>query len=274
MEQFVLDQQHAPSYLPSGKHWQLVWQDEFDGDTLDRSKWNFRRHLLQQPHPTFTDEGATLDGNSNLLLALIEKDGQYYSPHLQTGYNYFDRPGERHGQSKFTWPIARFQEHQFLHRFGYYEIRCKLQTQPGWWSAFWLQSPTIGASPDPVRTGVEIDIMENFKRDGEVTSGLIWGGYGPDSKGAGRIRYKVEETEDGYHYFGLDWSPNGYVFYADGKETCRIDGPVSEVEQFILVTTECMGYRNGDQPDEQLRQATLPDFFTVDHVRVFDEVPK
>jgi len=115
--------------------------------------------------------------------------------------------------------------------------------------------------------------MENFKRDGEVTSGLIWGGYGPDSKGAGRIRYKVEETEDGYHYFSLDWSRNGYVFYADGKETCRIDGPVSEVEQFILVTTECIGYRNGDQPDEQLRQATLPDFFIVDHVRVFAVKP-
>ena len=28
---------HAPSYLPAGKNWTLVWNDEFDGDSLDES---------------------------------------------------------------------------------------------------------------------------------------------------------------------------------------------------------------------------------------------
>ncbi len=271
MQKYYLDQEHAPSYLPAGKKWRLAWHDEFDGDTLDLSKWDFRLHLLQQRHLTFSIEGAVLDGKSNLQLSLIEKDGHYFSPHLQTGNNYFDRPGQQHGTTKFTWPVAQFRQHKFLQKFGFFEIRAKLQTQPGWWSAFWLQSPTIGSSPDPARAGVEIDIMENFSRDGEVTSGLIWGGYGPDTKSAGRIRYRISPTADGYHHFAVDWSKDGYVFFADGKETCRVDGPVSETEQFILVSTECMGYRKGDQPARELQEANLPDFFTVDHVRVFTE---
>ena len=30
---------HASSLLPEGKNWQLVWNDEFDGTELDRTKW-------------------------------------------------------------------------------------------------------------------------------------------------------------------------------------------------------------------------------------------
>ena len=74
-----------------------------------------------------------------------------------------------------------------------------------------------------------------------------------------------------------------------GKEVHRLskeECPVSEVEQFILVSTECHGYnRNfgngaGDDghadvwkghPDEDLKKAVLPDCFEVDFVRVFDE---
>lgn len=33
---------HEPSFLPEGKEWTLAWSDEFDGDTLDESKWNYR----------------------------------------------------------------------------------------------------------------------------------------------------------------------------------------------------------------------------------------
>ena len=86
--------EHVKSLLPAHKKWRLVWNDEFDGDTLDTSKWSYRLHLLQKRHNTFTDQGAVPDGRGNLLLTLQERNGQYYSPHLQTGSNYLDRPGE------------------------------------------------------------------------------------------------------------------------------------------------------------------------------------
>ena len=43
--------------------------------------------------------------------------------------------------------------------------------------------------------------------------------------------------------------------------------------QFILVSTECMGYRNNPPvPDPALDRMVLPEYFEVDHVRVFDAV--
>lgn len=261
---------HVESLLPAGKKWKLVWNDEFDGDTLDLSKWDFRLHLMQHRHKTFVDDAAELDGNGNLLLKLYEKDGNYYSSHLQTGSNYLDRPGESY--SKFTWPVAKIKQPKFMHKYGYYEIRCKLQTQPGWWSAFWLQSPTIGSTLDPVKSGVEVDIMENFTRDGIVVHNNHWDGYGADHKSAASGDRKLEDTPDGFHIFGLDWSRNGYIYYIDGKESWRVNGPVSDCEQFILVSTECQGYRDGESPSEELKKAIVPDYFIVDYVRVFDEV--
>lgn len=261
---------HVESLLPNGKRWDLVWADEFDGDTLDRSKWDFRLHLMQQRHHTFAEDGAVLDGNSNLLLTLHERDGHFYSPHLQTGSNYLDRPGQAYG--KFTWPVAEIREPLFMHRYGYYEIRCKLPTQPGWWAAFWLQSPTIGATLDPGQAGVEVDIMENFTRNGIVSHNNHWNGYGADHEHVGSGERRLTDTADGFHVFGLDWSPNGYVYYIDGKESWRVDGPVSHREQFVMVSTECSGYRHGDQPAPELKRAALPDYFIVDYVRVFDEV--
>lgn len=50
--------------------------------------------------------------------------------------------------------------------------------------------------------------------------------------------------------FGFDWSPDGYVY--DGEESWRIAGPVSDYEQFILVSTEYRGYRGGDSSSKEL----------------------
>lgn len=260
------------SQLPEGKKWKLVWNDEFDGNTLDTTKWGFRLHIMQTRHETFTNEGVEVK-NGLLYLNLIEKDGQFYSAHLQTGHNYLDRPGTPYSNG-LTWPIAEIKEPKFVHKYGYYEIRCKLQEQPGWWSAFWLQSPVIGSSLDPTRAGVEIDIMENFTRDNKISHNIHWDGYGKNHKHEGSGNITIADTPDGFHTFGMYWGKSGYIFYVDGKESWRVDGPVSNIEQFILVSTECMGYRNGNrnQPSDLLKKAALPDSFIVDYVRVYDEV--
>jgi beta-glucanase (GH16 family) len=261
----------AESQLPPGFKWKLVWNDEFDGNKLDTTKWDYRLHIMHTRHKTWTDDAAELDGKGNLLLRIYEKDGDYYSSHLQTGSNYMDLPGDQYGKSRLSWPIGKMKTAKFLHRYGYYEIRCKFQSQPGWWSAFWLQSPTIGSTLDPLDSGIEIDIMENFTRDGIISHNIHWNGYGADHKSEGSGPVKTQASSDGFHTFGLNWSPLGYVFYVDGKETWRVSGPVSHREQFILVSTEIMGYREGG-PSPLLKNIILPDYFIVDYVRVFDEL--
>ncbi|NLE12382.1 MAG: glycoside hydrolase family 16 protein [Clostridiales bacterium] len=273
MQKYKIDDTHAESLLPDG-NWKLVWNDEFDGTELDRSKWDFRLHLMHTRHNTYTTEGVTLDGNSCVHIGLVEKDGHYYSAQLQTGYNFMDiPPSDRYG--KFTWPIATMKPNLYTHGFGYYECRCRLQRQPGWWSAFWLQSPKIGCSLDPETDGTEIDIMESFEPGTVIKHCVHYNGYG---KNHGQVdshpgQNPKTKLSDDFHYFGVDWSENGYTFYIDGVQDGEtVTGPVSRAQHFILISTECQGYRQGDQPSEVLKKAILPDDFVVDFVRVFDRI--
>lgn len=272
------DGKPVPSNLPPGKQWKLAWSDEFDGTTLDRTKWDYRLHIMQTRNETWTDQGVTLDGRGHALFKLYEKDGNFYSSQLQTGANFMDQPPAGKYSKRLTWPIGKLQPPKFLHKYGYYETRCMLPKQPGWWAAFWLQSPIIGSSLDPKLSGVEIDIMENFQRDGGVRHAAIWNGYGANGTGRStkdpttKLDRPQPALKEGFHTFGVDWSRDGYVYYVDGKETWRFNEVVSDREQFILIGTECKGYRTGG-PDPELKQAVLPDYFIVDYVRVFDEVP-
>lgn len=162
-----------------------------------------------------------------------------------------------------------------MHKYGYYECRCKLQKHDGWWSAFWLQSPIIGCCLDPAVAGVEVDIMECFHPDGRYVVNNHWSGYGPDHQHEGcgpGEGFRLEETPDGFHVFGVDWTPEGYTYYADGKEVLRLNKAVSHTEQFILISTECQGYRWSHHHAPELTKACLPDEFVVDYVRVYDEV--
>ena len=49
---------HEPSWLPEG-NWKLTWADEFDGDTLDESKWCYRMSMMGANWPAWTDVSYT-----------------------------------------------------------------------------------------------------------------------------------------------------------------------------------------------------------------------
>ena len=135
------------------------------------------------------------------------------------------------------------------------------------WSAFWMQSPTIGARFEPAWCGIESDIMEYF-HEGKCTTGNIMGGYGKQIHQEGRVNYDIAPTEDGWHYFGMEWSPEGYVFYCDGKEISRATENVSLVPEFILLTTEVQGWRMGNP--RRVEGEFVDDAFICDFVRVYD----
>ena len=275
---------HAASLLPPGKKWKLVWHDEFDGMEIDKTKWMCRESFWGADFPAFSHdfEGVEMTGDSTVRLHLLRKGDDFTSPHLQTGSLTYDIPRDR---PDGFWPFGSKKEPLFMHTFGYYEIRCRQPKCAGWHSAFWLQAPGIGSSPDPAVCGVETDIMENYRQHtaGKIVCGNGWGGYGKDSHWFGHFSYDAETMEDGWCRYGVDWSPSGYAFYANGKKVGEQNAPVSRVPQFVLVSTEPAGYRKAGndgglsegrrvwgRPDPALFDAVLPDCFEVDFVRVFD----
>ena len=266
---------HSPSLLPDGK-FSLVWADEFDGTELDRSKWDYRLNMMGKRHRTWVDDGVTLDGKSNAVFRIYEKDGEVCSSQLETGHNFMDAPVEKTEDcwgGGLIWPIGNFREQKLLHRYGYYECRCRLQKMEGWWSAFWVQSPTIGCDPDPSFAGIENDIMESFHPGKIICHSNHFSGYGDDHV-CDFVGDGMELDPDEYHYFGMLWDEKGYTFYVDGKEDGHIDAHVSHRPEFILISTEVNGYRSKTHAptEEAFAAARAGDAFLVDHVRVFDRV--
>lgn len=262
---------HEPSLLPDGYDFELVWSDEFDGETVDTEKWDYRLSMMGKRHPAWTDKGVKLE-NGCAVFGIYEENGEIVSSQLQTGYNFMDEPVQK---SKFMeehlqWPIGKLRQSKYTKKYGYFECRCRLQKMPGWWSAFWIQSPIIGASLDPKLTGSEVDIMESSRPGRVHRHNVFTGGYGQDMQrfSAGGQDMDTEE----FHTFGVLWLPDKYVFYVDGVEDGVVEDAVSGVPAFILVSTEPFGYRQeSHRPTEEAKAAAAAgDTFLVDYVRVFD----
>lgn len=264
---------HEPSLLPEGKRFRLVWSDEFDGTELDRTKWDYRTAMMGKVHPAWTDDGVTLDGNSNAVFTLQLKDGMPVSSQLQTGYNFMDEPIKKtkFGCDDLQWNIGKLKKSLFTHKYGYYECRCRLQQKPGWWCAFWMQSPIIGASDDPADTGVEVDVMESFEPGRVVGHNVFTGGYGQDMRHH-RVGGVPDIDKTVFHRFGVLFDETGYTFYVDGKEDGRITEDISGHEEFVLISTEVKGYRLPEHAPCKEAFDAIGDTFLVDYVRVFDIV--
>ena len=225
-----------------GQVWKLVWQDEFSGESIDKTKWespnNERRGHLWRA------ENAYLDKKGHLVMETSKVGDRFASPCLRTR--------------------GKYQK-----AFGLFMTRCKLPKTEGHWSAFWLYNSSVGKVGNEGRDGTEIDIMEWPYRDGRVQHALHWDGYGDAHKSKGHVS-KDENLLDGkFHTFALAWSPEEYVFYVDNKEVWRTRaGGVCQVPLYIKLSVE-IGDWAGD-----ITKAKLPDTFVVDYVRVYDLVEK
>ncbi len=222
---------------PAGQTWKLVWQDEFEGATLDESKWN-RLGDWKRRDGFWVKEDAYVDGKGHLILR-TKKDGDRFTSGAINSRGKFERA------------------------FGYYVVRCRMPKQPGHWPAFWLMGDGVGKVGDEGRDGTEIDVVEMPWRDGRLTSNLHWDGSGKDHKSAG-TKVTIPGVTEGWHTYALLWTQSEYVFYVDAKEVWRTAaGGVCQVPEFLKLTEE-IGTWGGD-----IRQATLPDYFEVDYVRVY-----
>ena len=234
-------------YLPPGqddaipvKGYDLVWHDEFNGNKLNRNKWNYRG-LGKRGDSYKTKEAISLDGDGHLIIEASCRN-----------------------DSVFTGMIAT--ENIFETTYGYFECRASLATTPGIFPAFWLQSRLNQDNGTPEFNGVELDIFEYFphaKKD-YVAHTLHWGGYGASHKVFGPVWGMLRPSRDNYHRFGLLWTPENYVTYVDGIKTYTGNTLISKVPEFILLS---MGAdKNTAGP---LNKESLPDSFKIDYVRVY-----
>ncbi len=218
--------------------YELFWADEFDGAALDSNKWQ-NYNPGKRRDAVNVDHAVTLDGQGHLVIATSRSGDDYHTGMIAT-------------------------RNKFATAFGYFECRARLQRQVGHWSAFWLQTPTMGKEiGNPAVSGTEIDIFEYLCNFGDsLVHNLHWDGYDAHHKtvGSGVV---VPGLSGGWHTFGLLWSEPEYVFYVDGRQTWCTGQAVSMRDQFIILSLE-VGEWAGD-----IARAVLPDSLLVDYVRVY-----
>ncbi len=223
-------------FEPEKEGYAIDWQDEFNGNELDTTKWKHR--ALGPRRAGFGTEEAVQVKDGFLNIRAYMKKGV-----LQVG-------------AISTEGIKGF-------KYGYFECRAQLPKTTGPWAAFWIQSPLISAGEDPGKYGVEIDIFEYFKGQGGdfVSHNLHWA-YGPHQQTSGSFLSKVSGIGEGFHTFAVKWTPEKYAFYVDRIKYYEYKNAISHIEESIILSFEPCG-------EEGLKTAVLPDTFTVDYVRVY-----
>lgn len=229
-----------------GKLCRLSFEDNFDGKSLDAAKWEQCPEQKRQDLNNYWDNSMSyLDGKGNLIIGM-SYDGEndrYLSGGVRT-------------------------KGKFEQAYGYFEIRCTVNTAPGYWTAFWLMGDSVADTSLGGRNGTEIDIMETaYFNSGEVQNTLNWDGYGAEHKSSGNV-VKADVYDGEYHTFALLWTKDEYVFYIDGNVSWRTDAKAAqgtcEVPLFVKITSE-----TGSWVQTPTDPKLLPDFMKVDYVRVY-----
>jgi beta-glucanase (GH16 family) len=238
----------------------LIWSDEFDGTgEPDGSKWERqeynRRNNDNGPDGWWSKEDSYLDGNGNLVIRVRK----------------IDNKNDDADSCDFSVGALR-SKGRFEQLYGRFEIRCQLPTQPGWWVAFWMMQGDVSAVGNGGVDGTEVDIMEGFGWTNYINYAFHWDGYGDDHKSVGKKLYPAGIRE-GFHTFAMEWYPEMYVFFIDGKETWRSQGGgVCNQPGYVKVTGEISteDWAINSWWANNPANATYPDSFLVDYVRVYE----
>jgi beta-glucanase (GH16 family) len=215
-----------------------VWADEFDGTSLDRTRWGYRKSGPRLDGILTPDAVSVADGI--LTIKTYTEGGHHYSGMISTQH--------------LDGSPAGFEQ-----TYGTFEARLRFNTSPGQWSAFWMQSPTIGEPVGaPEEAGVEMDIAEHRARcvtaplplpaqtcagdsdiSGRIQRALIWDGYAAAHKHVTSFSNPLPGLGNGtWHRFGLRWTPSGMTFYYDGEPQWTTAGAVSRRSQYLVLSSE------------------------------------
>ena len=198
-----------------------VWGDEFQDSSLDTSKWQYWLYPGNYKDATLTPS-AVSEGGDHVVITTYTSGSTHYTAMLST-------------------------QNKFHARYGYFEANIQWSDNTGVWSAFWLQSPTMGGYiGDPATGGAEIDTCEHRLQDGSgnninnyVQSNIHWDGYGSSaqSTGSGNFTDSSGNLGSGFHKYGLLWTSSGYTVYVDdGQQKWTTSSGLSQRTEFMILS--------------------------------------
>lgn len=276
----------APSTQPADAApagWKLVWNDEFDGIQLDRTKWDF-------------DRGSFLAAGDQWLPGWGNGELEFYTTRPE---NVFVRDGALHVRViKESYKGAHYTSARlktrglFAKKYGRFEFRAKLPVGKGVWPAIWLlpQELKYGGWP----ASGEIDLMEaRGQEPDKVVGTLHYGSHWPANAHTGKDYVLPNHgTIADFHVYSLEWEPGQIRWYVDehlyqtqsfwwscpdtngpggvepANESELNPWPAPFDQPFYLIMNVAVGGNFLGNPDQK---TAFPVEMLVDYVRVYDK---
>lgn len=221
-----------PSDIPG---WKLVWNDEFDGNSIDTSKWKI--------------EEAALEKNN---------EQQYYTAedvYLEKGCLVLRSQKRSKGARRYTSGLVETKG-KYSQMYGRFEIRARFPYGPGIWPALWMLS-TSGLWPP------EIDIAETM--GGKQLYMTVHYSRGNQPHLLDGSDVEIPGLTDDFHVFVVEWEPDSIRWYVDGKLYRSAKDNIPHEPFYLIMNTAVGGIWPG-YPDKTTR---FPQYHLIDYVRIY-----
>ncbi len=262
--------------------YELIWYDEFNGTSLDTTKWSYQTGIRDDYYGT---QGNVYWGNTEL---------QYYKQNavsVSGGSLKITAKREQMGDRAYTSGRILTRD-KAKWTYGYFEAKMKTPTGTGMWPAFWmLPQPSNHSNITNIYGGWpyngEIDIMEaKGSRLNKVDTTLH---FGPEVEDDWHSKFISKETTlssntDQWHTYAVDWTADKIVWYVDGAPVQTVTNDMwfsrspaaagnasAPFDQpfYILLNLAVGGhYDNYVEPDASFTSKSM----YVDYVRVYRHV--
>lgn len=241
--------------------WNLVWEDEFSGSSLDLANWDYQtggggwgNNELQ-----FYTGGDNVTVSGGTLKITAQED---------TGNAY---PGNAYTSSRIR------TQNRGDWRYGKMEARIKLPQGKGIWPAFWMM-PTDNVYGTWPSSG-EIDIMEYLGHQTAITYATCHYGNAYNDKGSLGSSTTLSSGifPDAFHTFSIEWEPGEIRWYLDGSQFYSANISYSDFQtytwpfdqRFHFILNLAVG---GEWPGAPDGTTVFPQTMEVDWVRVYQQL--
>lgn len=242
--------------------WNIVWQDEFDKDSLDLTKWSretgghgWGNNELQ--YYTDSDSNSYVENGNLVVKAEVVPQGIGSSK----GLRYYSSARLR-TYGKGDW------------KYGRIEVKAKVASGQGIWPAIWML-PTdwlFGGWP----SSGEIDIMEHVGYDLGVVHGSVHTeAYNHKINTQRSSAKKIANVDTEFHVYSIIWDKDKISFFIDDVQYFLFENDQQSNyktwpfdQRFHLLINIAVG---GDWPGNPDNSTNFPRTMLVDYVRVYEK---
>lgn len=249
---------------PQLSGYNLLWSDEFDGDTLNEENWN---RELRDPGWTNNELQEYTDSDDNIFV----RDGKLVLKAIKT---------EKDGKEYYTSGKVNSQnKRDFM--YGKVVVSAKVPEGQGLWPAIWMMPQDEQFYGQWPKCG-EIDIMEVLGNQVDTAYGTLHYGE-PHAEQQGTVVLTDGSTfASEFHEYSVEWEPGEFRYYIDGEHYLTINDwftavngedekpyPAPFNQPFFVQMNLAVGGNWPGNPDE------TTDFdnaeFEIDYVRVYQK---